>query len=106
MQPPEFSVRLEYLVEQPWDLRRDRPFAPFEPADGALRDPEFRRECYSGRRLPGPARPPGGAGLAEGGRGLLIVAGLADAWGVLERRPGKVVWAEFGRRDPEETDCG
>ncbi|MFF5704668.1 ATP-binding protein [Streptomyces sp. NPDC012794] len=29
------------------------------------------------------------------GRGLLLVAGVADAWGVLPRRPGKVVWAEF-----------
>ncbi|MGW2491915.1 ATP-binding protein [Streptomyces sp. NPDC001606] len=32
----------------------------------------------------------------EGGRGLLLVAALADKWGVGERRPGKAVWCEFG----------
>ncbi|MEV2259897.1 ATP-binding protein [Streptomyces anulatus] len=31
----------------------------------------------------------------EGGRGLLLVAALADAWGVGERNPGKIVWCEF-----------
>lgn len=31
----------------------------------------------------------------EGGRGLLLVSVLADAWGVGERSPGKVVWCEF-----------
>ncbi|GGQ76940.1 ATP-binding protein [Streptomyces pilosus] len=31
----------------------------------------------------------------ESGRGLLLVAGLADRWGVGERSPGKVVWCEF-----------
>ncbi|WP_172386979.1 ATP-binding protein [Streptomyces sp. MNP-20] len=37
-----------------------------------------------------------GEGVAdESGRGLLLVAALADRWGVAERRPGKVVWAEF-----------
>ncbi|MFJ7204733.1 ATP-binding protein [Streptomyces sp. NPDC098789] len=33
---------------------------------------------------------------AEGGRGLLLVAALADRWGVGVRVPGKVVWCEFG----------
>ncbi|MEU8778512.1 ATP-binding protein [Streptomyces sp. NPDC048606] len=33
---------------------------------------------------------------SEGGRGLLLVAALADRWGVGTRVPGKVVWAEFG----------
>ncbi|MFJ8308849.1 MULTISPECIES: ATP-binding protein [unclassified Streptomyces] len=31
----------------------------------------------------------------EGGRGLLLVAAMADKWGVGERDPGKVVWCEF-----------
>ncbi|MFD3874875.1 ATP-binding protein [Streptomyces sp. NPDC058623] len=33
---------------------------------------------------------------AEGGRGLLLVAGVADRWGIGARVPGKVVWCEFG----------
>lgn len=37
----------------------------------------------------------GAAPDAEGGRGLLLVAALADKWGVGERNPGKVVWCEF-----------
>ncbi|MGW7367171.1 ATP-binding protein [Streptomyces sp. NPDC054841] len=32
----------------------------------------------------------------ESGRGLLLVAAVADKWGVGEREPGKVVWCEFG----------
>ncbi|MGI5352696.1 ATP-binding protein [Streptomyces sp. CA-250714] len=32
---------------------------------------------------------------AECGRGLLLIEMLADKWGVGERSPGKVVWAEF-----------
>ncbi|MFD7404658.1 ATP-binding protein [Streptomyces sp. NPDC059866] len=36
---------------------------------------------------------------SEHGRGLLLVAALADKWGVGERNPGKIVWCEFeGRR--------
>ncbi|MFI1934781.1 ATP-binding protein [Streptomyces sp. NPDC020330] len=31
----------------------------------------------------------------EGGRGLLLVAAVADKWGVGERNPGKIVWCEF-----------
>ncbi|MFJ6781960.1 ATP-binding protein [Streptomyces yangpuensis] len=38
-----------------------------------------------GRRDPG----------AEGGRGLLLVAAVADRWGTVPRVPGKVVWCEF-----------
>ncbi|MEV5984857.1 ATP-binding protein [Streptomyces sp. NPDC052051] len=34
----------------------------------------------------------------EGGRGLFLVAELADKWGVGERSPGKVVWCEFAGR--------
>ncbi|WP_199563586.1 MULTISPECIES: ATP-binding protein [unclassified Streptomyces] len=37
------------------------------------------------------------AGLAEGGRGLLVVEGLATRWGWCPRSnaPGKTVWAEY-----------
>ncbi|MFJ3228320.1 ATP-binding protein [Streptomyces sp. NPDC086783] len=31
----------------------------------------------------------------ESGRGLLLVAALADKWGVAQRNPGKIVWCEF-----------
>ncbi|WP_434594496.1 ATP-binding protein [Streptomyces sp. A5-4] len=34
----------------------------------------------------------------ESGRGLLLVAALADKWGVGERDPGKIVWCEFAVR--------
>ncbi|MFF4430404.1 ATP-binding protein [Streptomyces sp. NPDC001513] len=30
------------------------------------------------------------------GHGLILVAAVADEWGVLARTPGKVVWCEFG----------
>ncbi|CAM5651701.1 hypothetical protein SALBM135S_05129 [Streptomyces alboniger] len=43
----------------------------------------------------------GGEGDAdESGRGLLLVAALADTWGVTERDPGKIVWCEFGTGRP------
>ncbi len=29
------------------------------------------------------------------GRGLFLVAAAADAWGVADRNPGKIVWCEF-----------
>lgn len=47
---------------------------------------------------PGEIRTPDPGPEAEEGRGLLIVAGLADRWGVGEREPGKSVWCEFGMR--------
>ena len=37
----------------------------------------------------------GAAGTLAGGRGLLLVEGLADAWGVTPRAVGKAVWARF-----------
>ncbi|MFC8141273.1 ATP-binding protein [Streptomyces paradoxus] len=54
----------------------------------------------------GPPSPPGPRGVArpgsldEHGRGLLLVAALADRWEVLERKPapGKTVRAEVGLR--------
>ncbi|MFB6715265.1 ATP-binding protein [Streptomyces sp. NPDC056358] len=44
-------------------------------------------------QLPVPAP---GAGLADGGRGLLLVEGIADRWGWHPRphAPGKTIWAE------------
>ena len=36
--------------------------------------------------------------LTETGRGLRLVAGFADDWGVEQFLPGKIVWAEFGHR--------
>lgn len=52
-----------------------------------------------GDRLPEPA--PGEDGDGESGRGLLLVASLADAWGCEPHHPGgKTVWAECGRREP------
>jgi anti-sigma regulatory factor (Ser/Thr protein kinase) len=44
----------------------------------------------SGDGEPGVREPDG-----ESGRGLLLVAALADNWGVGERDPGKIVWCEF-----------
>ncbi|MFC4606303.1 ATP-binding protein [Streptomyces maoxianensis] len=44
----------------------------------------------SGDGQPGVREPDG-----ESGRGLLLVAALADRWGVGERDPGKIVWCEF-----------
>ncbi|MZE78545.1 ATP-binding protein [Streptomyces xinghaiensis] len=47
-------------------------------------------------RLPVPVRPGEGDTVAESGRGLLLVAALADRWGWEPRSdgPGKTVWAE------------
>ena len=44
-----------------------------------------------------PASPPAADSLSESGRGLLLVAALADDWGVSPRQaaPGKTVWAEL-----------
>ncbi|MEE1831997.1 ATP-binding protein [Streptomyces sp. SP17KL33] len=39
---------------------------------------------------------------SESGRGLLLVAALADRWGTEPYPPsGKTVWAEFGRLGPQ-----
>ncbi|MFJ7147572.1 ATP-binding protein [Streptomyces sp. NPDC100445] len=47
-----------------------------------------------------PASPPATDSLSESGRGLVLVAALADDWGVSPRRaaPGKTVWAELRMR--------
>ncbi|MFY1678823.1 MULTISPECIES: ATP-binding protein [unclassified Streptomyces] len=54
-----------------------------------------------GERLPEPERGFPGAERVDG-RGLLLVAAVADRWGWGSRprgAPGKVVWAEYDRRD-------
>ncbi|WP_442806805.1 ATP-binding protein [Streptomyces sp. NBC_01750] len=44
-----------------------------------------------------PASPPATDSLSESGRGMLLVAALADDWGVSPRpaAPGKTVWADL-----------
>jgi anti-sigma regulatory factor (Ser/Thr protein kinase) len=82
-----------------------------------LAEDTFRIEVTDTRaeKLP-PASPPAADSLSESGRGLLLVAALADDWGVSPRRaaPGKTVWAELHVRTkghplthrvaPEPTD--
>ncbi|MET9882693.1 ATP-binding protein [Streptomyces sp. NPDC006430] len=58
-------------------------------------DTRGERTPEPAQHLPGPDR--------TGGRGLLLVAALADRWGWGPRpcgAPGKVVWAECDRRNP------
>lgn len=62
----------------------------------------FRIEVTDTRteKQPSPTPPPPDA-ESESGRGLLLVAALADDWGVTPRvsAPGKTVWAEFHTAD-------
>ncbi|KOV55629.1 ATP-binding protein [Streptomyces sp. MMG1121] len=62
-------------------------------ADGALRV-ELHDSGAGEVRTPDPSPSP----ESESGRGLLLVAALADEWGVGERNPGKIVWCEFAER--------
>ncbi|MFD5097675.1 ATP-binding protein [Streptomyces albidochromogenes] len=55
----------------------------------------------SGTGLPHVREPDG-----ESGRGLLLVAALADRWGVGGREPGKVVWCEFAVVEGGVPSCG
>ncbi|PWI10008.1 hypothetical protein DIZ27_13025 [Streptomyces sp. NWU339] len=51
-----------------------------------------------GERLPAPTPAADADGDGESGRGLLLVASLADAWGSEPYQPGgKTVWAECAR---------
>ncbi len=59
------------FLREPYGLR-------VEVADGVV--------CALHAKVPDPA--------AEGGRGLAVVEGVTDRWGVEERRDGKTVWFE------------
>ncbi|MFF2010740.1 ATP-binding protein [Streptomyces sp. NPDC058195] len=72
-----------------------------DPGDGVLRV-EVHDSGDGEVRLPGAWADSG----AESGRGLLMVATLADTWGVGERNPGKVVWCEFAVRGPDRLTAG
>ncbi|WP_405676191.1 ATP-binding protein [Streptomyces sp. NBC_01511] len=56
-----------------------------------LADGVFRIEVHDS----GDGRPSVREPYGESGRGLMLVAALADKWGVGERDPGKIVWCEF-----------
>ncbi|MEU8585722.1 ATP-binding protein [Streptomyces sp. NPDC048664] len=66
-----------------------RQFLVFLRYDGTL----LRLEVHDSG--PGTPRLADQADESERGRGLLLVAALADKWGVGERALGKVVWCEF-----------
>ncbi|MGR8008092.1 ATP-binding protein [Streptomyces hypolithicus] len=74
--PPGRGFRLHLYLERPGPLR-------VEVHDSGGGHPKVRE--------------PDG----ESGRGLLLVAALADCWGVGERDPGKVVWCEFAKAAQE-----
>ncbi|MFF8408248.1 ATP-binding protein [Streptomyces omiyaensis] len=58
-----------------------------------LREPYgLRVEVADG--VPGALHAKAPAAEAEGGRGLVLVEGVTDRWGVEERRDGKTVWFE------------
>ncbi|MFD4377716.1 ATP-binding protein [Streptomyces sp. NPDC058486] len=58
-----------------------------------LREPHgLRVEVADG--VPGSLHAKVPAPTAEGGRGLVLVEGVTDRWGVEERRDGKTVWFE------------
>ncbi|MER7400491.1 ATP-binding protein [Streptomyces sp. NPDC000151] len=68
----------------------------------ALRTPDALAEAPTGVRIEvhdascGQPRPLTPDSHAPGGRGLLLVATLAERWGVSARLgPGKAVWAEL-----------
>ena len=60
------------------------------------------RDAASGMPTVGP---PGPEDIAEseGGRGLQVVAALADDWGVTPKVVGKSVWAELALASKEAT---
>lgn len=71
----------------------------------SVEEANVRIEVHDGNsRVPVPAS----CGVdATSGRGLALVAAVADSWGFELQGDGKVVWAELGQRDlgPESEDC-
>jgi anti-sigma regulatory factor (Ser/Thr protein kinase) len=66
----------------------------------------LRIEVHDGD--PRPPRPRSPAGLGESGFGFVLLAALADKWGVHQTATGKVVWAELGTSqagDAGGRDC-
>ncbi|MFK4116775.1 SpoIIE family protein phosphatase [Streptomyces longwoodensis] len=88
---------------------------PWEPGTGAART-AYDVVVEVSDRHPGrhPARPPADgtpephtppAGLPEDGRGLRLVAALAEEWGVTYRRGAKTVWVRLpGAPGPDGTE--
>nr|WP_203592896.1 ATP-binding protein [Streptomyces sp. SID9124] len=70
-----------------------RGFKLFLHWDGA--EGRLRVEIHDSGDGEVPEGPPCPDPTAEGGRGLMLVAALAKAWGVGERTPGKIVWCDF-----------
>ncbi|MEV6024626.1 ATP-binding protein [Streptomyces sp. NPDC052036] len=69
-----------------------RRFRVFLRYDGAMLGLEVHDSGGGEPRIPEQAD--------EDGRGLLLVAALADKWGVDERDSGKVAWCEFATAPP------
>jgi anti-sigma regulatory factor (Ser/Thr protein kinase) len=61
----------------------------------SVRDEDRRLPVLSGGDTPGGDLDVGPPSLGEGGRGIAIVQGLADEWGVDVFRGGKRVWARI-----------
>ncbi|MFF6822891.1 SpoIIE family protein phosphatase [Streptomyces longwoodensis] len=89
---------------------------PWEPRTGAART-AYDVVVEVSDRHPGrhPARPPADgtpephtppAGLPEDGRGLRLVAALAEEWGVTYRRGAKTVWVRLPGEPGTEADGG
>jgi anti-sigma regulatory factor (Ser/Thr protein kinase) len=53
---------------------------------------------------PGQPRLRSGTGLAEGGRGLLLVDALATQWGCFRLGSSQVAWCDFGQAMPARAD--
>jgi len=92
LDPAESALVLEVTDRHPARaLRGDRAAAgPGDPGSGTLTSADVAHDLANDR--------------AEGGRGLYLVATLADTWGVTYRRDRKTVWCRIaltGEPEPE-----